>query len=354
MNMINKKILATLAFLPLLSFAQKVQVVNAEVNLGQIQYLHPATATYMLKNVHSSPITIEDVDTGCGCTKAEYPKRKIGPGEEFALNVTYDARQLGHFKRVISIFDSTSDTPTDVILSGNVVVKVENFSGDYPLTIGDLLADVNTIEFDDVHMGDRMMQEIHIFNPAGQYVEPVVMHLPSYLRAEVTPTRLAPKKGGVLRVTLNSSHLKSMGLIQSSIYLGKNAGEKVSVDKEIVVSAIVLPEQKAQDDALVMNAPHATLSTNVIDFSNFGGKAKKKVEVLLTNTGKSMLEIKSLQMFTMGLEVTLPKQTLKPGETTKMKITGNAALLSKVRQRPRLLMITNDPTNPKLIIEVQK
>lgn len=354
MNMIKKSILAALVMIPMMSFAQKIQVINSGINLGQIMYCHPATATYTMKNMANSAITITDVDTGCGCTKAEYPKNKIGAGEEFQLSLTYDSRQLGHFKRVIYVFDSTSDSPTEITLEGNVVTQIENFSGNYPLSIGELLADVNTIEFEDVHSGDRLTQEMHFMNPTGQYIEPVIMHLPSYLRAEIIPAKIAPKKGGIVRVTLNSKKIPSMGLHQASIYLGKNAGEKVSEDKEITVSAILLPEQVAQDDAAISQLPHASLSTTTVDFSNFEGKAKKKAEVILTNTGKSMLEIKSLQMFTMGLEVMIPKKVLKPGESTKIKITGNAALLSKVRQRPRLLMITNDAANPKTIIEIIK
>lgn len=352
--MTKKKILMSLALLPMMSFAQKILVNNANVDLGQVMYRQPATAIYSMKNTSSSPITIKDVDTGCGCTIAEYPKGSIAPGAEFQMKITYDAMLLGHFNRLISVFDSTSDNPTELVISGNVVTEVENFSGSYPIALGDLLVDTNVLEFDDVHIGDKITQEIHFMNPTGQYVEPVVMHIPSYIRTEVVPAKVAPKKGGVIRFTMNSKNTNTMGLLQSTMYLGKNAGEKVSENKEINISAIILPEQMSKDDQAYSNSPRISLSTKSIDFSNFAGKAKKKADIVITNNGNSTLEIKKLQMFTMGLEVVLPKQTLKPGESTKMKVTGNAAMLEKVRQQPRLLMITNDPTMPKIIIEIKK
>jgi hypothetical protein len=75
---------------------------------------------------------------------------------------------------------------------------------------------------------------------------------------------------------------------------------------------------------------------------------------MITNKGKSPLEIRSMQLFTPGIEITLAKQKLNAGESTKMKITGYAQDLSRVKTRPRILMITNDPRQQKVIIEIKK
>jgi hypothetical protein len=57
-------------------------------------------------------------------------------------------------------------------------------------------------------------------------------------------------------------------------------------------------------------------------------------------------------MFTKGMTVTLDKRELQPGESTKMKITVDRAQVMKARQRPRVLMITNDPDHAKVVIKV--
>ena len=85
---------------------------------------------------------------------------------------------------------------------------------------------------------------------------------------------------------------------------------------------------------------------------DFKGKAKAKDVINITNTGQSPLEISSMQMFTGGLEISLGKKTLKPGETTKLKITAERAELLKSRTRPRILMIVNDPQKPKVVITI--
>lgn len=350
----KKNILMALAMLPIMGFAQSFNATNSNIDLGQVQYKTHANGTFTLKNLSSKSVKITEVDTGCGCLVADYPQGEIAPGQQFDIKVTYDAHLLGYFMRYILVRDSEGGAPLELKLSGRVVTEVENFSGDYPYELGGLLADVNSIEFDDVRKGDRPMLDIHVMNPTGQYIEPVLMRLPSYLRAEMIPSRIAPKKGGVVRVTLNSSAIHSMGLSQSTVYLAKSASEKVSEDKEIPVSVILLPEQLAQDDATLKKAPHCQLSESVVDMTDFAGKEKLKREVILQNTGKSNLEIKSLQMLTRGFEVVLPKRTLKPTESIKMKITGYASQLKKVKGRPRILMITNDAASPKVVIEIKK
>ena len=59
-------------------------------------------------------------------------------------------------------------------------------------------------------------------------------------------------------------------------------------------------------------------------------------------------------MFTMGLQVSLNKTKIHPGETAKLKVTAVAAELKKSRSKnPRVLMITNDPDNAKVVVRVK-
>jgi len=55
----------------------------AEVRSGEL-----ATAIYVGKNEAAESVVIEEVETSCGCTVAEYPKEEIGPGEEFRIIAT--------------------------------------------------------------------------------------------------------------------------------------------------------------------------------------------------------------------------------------------------------------------------
>ena len=332
--------------------AQKITTQHEVVDCGQIVFRHPITTEFRLKNEGDRPLVINQVKKSCGCTSVEYPTGSIAPGEEFTVKMTYDAKQMGTFNKQLLLYSNAGE-PYMLTMQGKVVEQVTDFSGSYDYMLGELKADAQEIEFDDVNKGDRPVQRIHIFNPTEQMMEPVVMHLPTYLSAQVSPSRLAPHRAGEVTIVLDSKKLHDFGLNQTSIYLGSRPGDKVSSDKEITASAVLLPGFDEMTPSQKLNAPKIKLSTSQLDLGSFNGKKKLKGEVLITNEGKSVLDIRSMQMFTIGLQVSLNKTKIKPGETAKLKVTAVAAGLKNSRsKKPRILMITNDPDNAKVVVKI--
>lgn len=324
------------------------------VECGQIMFRNPSTISLSLSNTSSATTHIKNVDTGCGCTKATFYTGDIAAGQQANVEITFDGKQLGHFERVIRIFDENSTTPAEITVRGQVVAKMENFAGEYPIKMGALLTDVNDLEFDDVHKGQHMIHEIHIMNPTGQNVQPTALRLPTYLEATMKPAVLGPKQKGTMYIALKSKELRDFGLTQTSIFLGKDPSDKVNDEKMINVSAILLPPAMAIDDVARPYAPKLSMSSYDIDMTMLSKKSKVKDEIVLTNNGRSNLEIQKLQLFTTGLQVQLDKTVIEPGETAKLKVTGIAKELKKARTRPRILMITNDPDRPKVVINIKR
>lgn len=238
-------------------------------------------------------------------------------------------------------------------MRGKVVGSVVDFAGSYDEMLGVIKSDAQEVEFDDVNRGDRPVQRIHIFNPTDELLEPVVMHLPSYLHAFVSPSKVAPRHSAEISFVLDSKKLRDLGLNQTSVYLGERPGDKIAPEKEIVVSAVLLPGFENMTPTKKALAPKIEMSATDLNLGSFNGKKKLKGEILITNKGKSELDIRSMQMFTMGLQVNLKKSKIQPGETVKMKVTAVAADLKKSRVRhPRILMITNDPGHAKVVVKI--
>ena len=345
-------IASVLAWLLLPAAAQRLTVEKTTIDCGRTGYEQPVTATFELRNKGRRRLIIESVKPDCGCTAVDYPK-EVGAGDKFTIKMTYDARQLGHFHTMAAIQSNGSKQPVYLTMRGVVLTEIVDYSGSYPLTMGELLLNKGELEYDDVNKGDAPVQEIHIFNNGTTTMEPNVMHLPPYLSATVTPAKLAPNRGATIAVTLHSDKLRDYGLTQTSVYLAKHLGEKVSQDNEVPVSAILLPDLKDYAAANKEQAPQLNISSTEVDFTDFGGKSKKTVELTLSNDGKSKLTFSSMQMSTGGMKVTLGKRELDPGQLTTLKITGYAADLSKQRARPRILLITNAPDHPKVIINIR-
>ena len=327
--------------------AQRLSITKETIDMGRTGYEIPVTATFEMRNRGLRRLVIQDVVPDCSCTKVEYPKGEIGIGDKFTIKMTYDARMLGHFNKQAAIISNASKKPVYITMTGVVLADLKDYSGSYPYDFNNLLSDANDLEFDNVKRGETRTFEMGIMNNGTTIMQPNILHLPPYLEAQVYPERLTPGHSGKIIFTLNSEKVRDYGLTQKTVYLAQQLGEKVKSETEINVSTVLLPPVEP-----TANAPQLILSDSILNLQ-FGGKSKKSGEVTLTNAGMSRLDITSLQMFTRGLKVTLGKSRLAPGETTKLKITGIAADLKKARSVPRVLMITNDPQNAKVVITIR-
>lgn len=348
----NKSIiLSLLAMASLDAMAQRISAKNEIIDCGNVLYESPVTVKFELTN-KGNELNIDQVRVSCGCTTVDYPRQTIHRGDPFTVTATYDARQLGHFEKEVALFCNSSTKPFYLKMRGVVVEEANDFTGNFSYKVGGLMVDKNDVEFDDVNRGDYPVQLIHIRNNTPETVSPVIMHLPSYITATVSPTNIAPGKTGVASLKLDSRKLRDLGLTQTSVFLGKKPGEKVSLDKEISVSAVLLPDFDNMSETQLANAPKINLSETTLDLGSFGDKSSKSGIIFIENTGRSELDIRSMQMFTSGMSVKLNKSKLKPGEQAKLKITVNKKLLRSARSKPRVLMITNDPTQPKVVVKV--
>ena len=351
MKRMNIWMLSALLALP--ASAQKITTQHEVVDCGQVVFNKPVTAEFVLKNDGLKPLVINNVLKSCGCTEVDYPKTGIAAGESFVIKAVYDAKQMGTFTKQVCLYTNADEEPFILSMRGKVVGSVVDFAGSYDEMLGVIKSDAQEVEFDDVNRGDRPVQRIHIFNPTDELLEPVVMHLPPYLHAFVSPSKVAPRHSAEISFVLDSKKLRDLGLNQTSVYLGERPGDKIAPEKEIVVSAVLLPGFDNMTPAKKALAPKIEMSDTDLNLGRFKGKKKLKGEILITNKGKSELDIRSMQMFTMGLQVNLKKSKIQPGETVKMKVTAVAADLKKSRVRhPRILMITNDPEHAKVVVKI--
>lgn len=332
--------------------AQKLSISQPTVDCGRTGYMIPVTAEFVIKNKGLRHLTINEVKTDCGCTKVELPQKSLGPGEKFTLRLTYNSRMLGHFEKQAAIYSNGSKNPVFIKMKGVVLTEVEDFSGTYPYTMGELLTDCDQIEFDDINKGDHPEMVINILNNSSHRMRPNILHLPPYLTAMAIPETLEAGRAGKLVLTLNSEHVHDYGLTQTSVYLAGDLGDKVSPESELPISVVLLPDMSKFGGTAKHYAPKMELSADHVDVGMMNGKIKKSETITIKNNGRTPLVISSLQMFTDGLKLILGKRELQPSEETKLKIIADRNRLLKARQKPRILIITNDPDHAKVVINI--
>lgn len=319
--------------------------------LGTLLWHHPRTATFKVTNKGTQDLLITNVRTDCGCTDAEWTTTPIGPGGSGMIKATYDAEMLGHFNKGLAVYTNLDDKPHYLQLVGVVAMNdaVEQ-TAEYPYKVGDYYLSTDDIEFDDVNKGDTPTVVLSILNSSKKSYRPELMHLPKYLTAQADPAVIRPGRVGRVLLTLNSNELHTMGLTQTSVYLSRFMGDRVSKETEINVSATLLPDfiETPSGQAL---APVAQLDSTHITLPPLGKKKKVSGQLMIRNTGKTPLVINALQVYNPGISVSLNKRRIDPGQAEKLKITINANT-TYFKGRRRVLLITNDPEHSKIVVDV--
>lgn len=328
---------------------------NTEMHsFGQIEWKHPVTAQYTVTNTGDQPLVLTEVDPDCACSVAQWTKTPIAPGAKGTVSVTFDAEALGHFQKSVAIYTNAQPHLVYLKFNGEVVREIKDFTKTHPYLIGQIRIDRNSLDFPDVQHGEKPVLHMGVVNLSERPYEPVLMHLPPYLRMEAKPHVLQKGEKGMITLTLDSEKLADLGLTQTSVYLARFAGDKVGDENEIPVSAILLPDFSGMTDTEKANAPAISLSAKDIDMSPvLAKKSKARQDIILTNTGRAPLQISKLQVFHPAVGVSLKKSLLQPGESTRLRVTVVKRNIGKKRRHLRLLMITNDPMQPKVEINIK-
>ena len=323
------------------------------IKVGEIMFQRPKIVTFGFINKGNQPLILREVHPSCGCLAVDYPQEPIAAGERAQIRVIFDAGILGTFYKDVEISTNASDKPVYLALQGCVVTEVHDFSGEYPIDLGNVRMETNYLEFDNVNKGDHPVAELRLVNTERTVYHPELMHLPPYLTAENIPESIPAGQEGIIRLTLNSEELPMLGLNQTSIYLARYMGDKIGEANEILISAVLLPDFSQMGDDQKEKAPKLVVSEHNVDMGSLGPKQKKTVVVTLRNEGLSPLHIRQVQVFNKAISVSLSNRTLQPGKSSKLKITALAQYLKSGKNRPRVLLISDDPEHAKEIINIE-
>ena len=311
-------------------------------NFGQIEWKRPVTVEYTITNTGNQPLVLTNVTTSCACAVADWTKEPIAPGAKGIVKASFDAKALGRFEKSVGIYSNATPSLVYLKFTGEVVQEIKDYTKTHPFAIGNIRIDRDEFAFPDVYRGQQPTMTFSIANLSDRPYEPVLMHLPPYLK-------------GTVKLTLDASQLNDYGLTQTSVYLSRFAGDKVSEDNEIPVSAILLPDFSRMTAKDSLDAPAIRISETNIDLSvPLIKKKKASYNILIANAGKTPLVISKLQVFNSSVGVSLKKTVLPPDGMTKLKVTIRKRDVGNKKHHLRILMITNDPLNPKVEINIKR
>lgn len=105
------------------SFGDGIHWDQKEYDFGKIIKDQPVTAVFTMTNNSSDPLLITSVKGSCGCTATDYQKDPIPAGATSSIEATYNAKNLGAFKKTVTVHTNQSKKPIILTLSGEVVLE---------------------------------------------------------------------------------------------------------------------------------------------------------------------------------------------------------------------------------------
>jgi len=97
----------------------EMSIDRTEHNFGTFPMAEKQECTFLLTNIGKSLLVIQDVTTSCGCTKVEYRKEPVRPGESIELKVSYEAEENGYFEKIITVFANLETSSVRLRVRGN-------------------------------------------------------------------------------------------------------------------------------------------------------------------------------------------------------------------------------------------
>ena len=104
----------------------EITIVGDEsINFGEIIQGEDKNIEFIIQNTGTGNLIITNAKASCGCTKLEYPKEIIKPGNKERIKVTFNSNKIGEQKNNITL--TTNATPSIKILTiEGMVLPSEN------------------------------------------------------------------------------------------------------------------------------------------------------------------------------------------------------------------------------------
>ena len=92
---------------------------QTELDFGSFPKEERQERSFVLTNTGKQLLVVHDVVTSCGCTKVEYSKQPVRPGETLELKVIYEAEDTGHFNKSIKVYCNVENSPLRLKVRGS-------------------------------------------------------------------------------------------------------------------------------------------------------------------------------------------------------------------------------------------
>lgn len=319
-----------------------------------------ASHVFTVKNIGDAPLVITRVTASCGCTRPEWPKEPIAPGQTGEVKVTYNPKNRpGPFYKTVSIYSNGKKGSYNLAIKGSVTAKPTQPVFTYPYAIGDLKLHTKTVLFSSIRQEESLGERISIKNEGKTSMTIELGKAPNYLNVQVTPETLQPEEVGTITILIDAKEVKRKGRASTQLPVTIKAADQKDVSGEIQIAANVIDNFSKLSASDKAQAPIAELSGTLLEFGQVTDKkniipltsGKVTATFEIANAGKSLLQIYSVTCDDERVDLSGGKKELKPGATATFKVSIRPKEI-KTKLEALINVVCNDPNGPIRLIKV--
>jgi hypothetical protein len=306
----------------------------------------PVTHEFVFTNNSPRPVKILKVQASCGCTTPGWSKDVVAPGKDGFIQASYDPRgRPGFFTKSLTVTTDLEANPVILQIKGQVTNEEKPAASDYEVSNGSLKMKVSSFNMGRIYLKDEyVVREFPVLNAGtaplnftGKFVHP------SYISVDVQPRTLVANEKGTIKISYNGALKNQYGFQSDNVEI--ETDDKMNPVKSFSVYATLedfFPEMSAADLA---KAPQLSLEASSLDFGTVHANTATEREIRFTNTGKKELQLRSLQPNCTCITAKASKTSLKPGDSSTIKISFNPQARTGTQQKA-ISLYSNDPKNP--------
>ncbi|MCR5361862.1 MAG: DUF1573 domain-containing protein [Bacteroidales bacterium] len=352
-----KKLLSFLflsAFVNVLWAAARITFTKTTHDFGTIRENDgDVTVEFAFTNTGDAPLLILRAASSCGCTVPDYPRQPLRAGQGGVIKVTYHPKgRPGPFQKTVTIYDNAQKR-TQVTIMGNVVSTTAP-EDTYANNMGaGLRSKTRSMNFFDVYPNrTNRTRTLQFYNESDEPIQLAFRGQSKNIYLEAQPEIIQPKQEGKVLVTFLTAESKDWGLHEETFEVFVKGKETLMRNNVVTVTADIW-----EDFSKLSNRERKQAGVIELDCSELTFAASAKMNqvktIKLTNAGKNKLTIRKIcndlpDVFKEQLE----DNVIKSGQSTNLIVTYVPEENTVANLAHHLMIISNDPTNSRVIVNL--
>jgi vacuolar-type H+-ATPase subunit I/STV1 len=225
----------------------------------------------------------------------------------------------------------------------------ENIDG-FPYKMEDLLLNKKQIDVGNIFNTAKTSKTLTLYNPSKKTISVEFDRIPSCIQLSPQKLNIPPKALQKISILYNASEKEDWGETEDRIMLIVNNSR--NTQNNILIKAYIEEDFSILSPEKLENAPIFSIEKRIFDLGNISNKKKLRHQLIFENKGKSDLIIRKVKSSCTCTHVQIKEKVIKAGESGKIDLVFNPKGKSG-KQQKHITIITNDPKNSKIIIEIK-